>query len=154
MTPCFFVFFEEEVLFLLQRMQSVYCKLCWQGSGICVLITVIKSGMVSLTKYSNFYPVLWGCRICWLNSCRRVKLPLINILGMTLNLLQSWSFGECGLPFQYHYSQVHWPGVVVPVMSPIKLIFYFDYYEYWIESLVINSNTWSHLTYIYLPPTR
>ena len=56
-------------------------------------------------------PVGWGCRIYRLHLCRRVRHPLTNVLDMTLNhlivRLQLSRFGECGVLFHCHCSQVY-----------------------------------------------
>ena len=73
-------------------------------------------------------------------DCRGIKLPTSG-LDMTLDNLivmhPSWSFGECGVPLPFHYSSVHTDleksYLLVSSSGPIEL-------------LVLDSNTWNHLT--------
>ena len=57
---------------------------------------------------------LGGLRICRLNFCRGVRpchidheCPGYHTKLHMMVRLQSWSFGECGVSFHCHYSQVH-----------------------------------------------
>ena len=57
----------------------------------------------------------WGCRICRLHPCRKVRPSPTRVLDMTLNhpmvRFQLWSFRECGVLLHCHYFQVHsYPG--------------------------------------------
>ena len=51
--------------------------------------------------------------------------PLTSVLNMTLNHLmvrfQTWGFGECGVPLQCPYSQVHSDPVRIPFMGQIEI---------------------------------
>ena len=67
---------------------------------------------INLCHPNRLCPVSWGCRIHRLHLCRGVRPRPTSVLDMTLNNLmvrfqQCWSFGECGVSFYCHCSQVH-----------------------------------------------
>ena len=141
------------------------------SNDICLLFILF------FRYYYNYlqYPFGWGCRIYWLHFSKVVRTPHhyecpgYDTKPHLMVRFWSWSFRECGVLFQCHYSQVRSDsGVVGPVRIPsVGQIELFNHllriimsylksytlmqiiyiiYECMIELFMLNSNTCNHLT--------
>ena len=125
---CFCLFFFCFVLLFFSYTDRLeYLKESWRPKEICCHSDTIKrppanTGVRKLVKneiikmlfvQARCCPVGRSCKIYRLYCCREVKLPLANeCSGYDTKLhlmvrLQSWSFGEYGVPLHCHYAQVH-----------------------------------------------
>ena len=94
------------------RVSSISKIELFNHSIVCKQMTDIEL----LVLYRNTWNYFTVCK--WMTFGLLKMLPTnysftdhISVLDMTLNYLmvrlQSWSFGECAVPLQCHYSQVH-----------------------------------------------
>ena len=100
-------------------------------------------------------PVGWGCRIHWLHLCKEIRPSPMSILIMTLNCIWWWgssSGAGSSNPSLLLLSDSLRLIVLVRVLSKgqIELSINFLYLKPFnfeqVELLVLNSNTWNHLT--------
>ena len=92
---------------------------------------------LSLSKFIIFFYVdlslfSWGCRMQQQHISWEVRPPLsTGVLDLLLNQqmvrLLSWNFGECGVPFHWHYSPVQSDSEWVPWMGQIEIFNHFLY---------------------------
>ena len=81
--------------------------------------------LIVMQTFTVHCPVGWSCRIHRLHLRRGVRPHPVRVLKMTLNNLMvrfqwCWGFGECGVPLNYHCSQVHprlaWQHLIGPYL--------------------------------------
>ena len=100
-------------LFILLCALSIHQCVCGSKLLLTFIITLVDNEYYVVRLLVDCYvcPVGWGWRIHWLHLCRGVRPTPMSVLDMTIkNLmvrLKPWRFGDCGVPFQCHCSQLH-----------------------------------------------